>query len=188
MPDLKSFLDSYKCRLKNALDLIDLETLQFLYDDIKKCQANGNKIIIFGNGGSAANSIHIANDFIYGATINDPCGLDIVSLSANPAVLTCLANDISFSEIYSHQIKSIAKKGDVVIALSGSGNSKNILQALKVSRVLGLKTYGVYGFDGGQAISITDEVFHININDMQISEDIQLIIFHILMQWMSKKD
>jgi D-sedoheptulose 7-phosphate isomerase len=185
MNKLNSIFYAYLDKIRSSLLHIDVIALEHLLQDIVNCQNNKTKIIIFGNGGSAANAIHIANDFMYGATRNSPHGIDICALPANQAVITCLANDIGYEKIFSHQIKAISRKGDIAIALSGSGNSPNIIEALKTCNEIGLTTYGIYGYDGGLALANTDYPFHIPVNDMQISEDLQLIIFHIIMQAMS---
>lgn len=185
MNKLNSIFYAYLDNIKSSLLHIDVVTLEHLLQDIVNCQNNKTKIIIFGNGGSAANAIHIANDFMYGATRNSSSGIDICALPANQAIITCLANDIGYENIFSHQIKAISRKGDIAIALSGSGNSPNIIEALKTCNEIGITTYGIYGYDGGLAIANTDYPFHIPINDMQISEDLQLVIFHIIMQAMS---
>ena len=97
---------------------------------------NGNKIMFCGNGGSAGNAIHLANDFIYGAGLGYGKGLRVEALSANPAVLTCLANDIGYENIFSEQIRVKGNVGDVLIVLSGSGNSPNILKVLETGNAL----------------------------------------------------
>lgn len=144
----------------------------------------GRSVYICGNGGSAANAIHLANDFIYGAGLGFGMGLKVEALSANPAILTCLANDIGYEQIYSEQLRVKGKKGDVLIALSGSGNSPNILEALKIANQVGLKTFAILGFDGGKAKELAQFPIYFPVNDMQIAEDLQLIVGHICMQWL----
>ena len=95
---------------------------------------SNNTIYLCGNGGSAANAIHIANDMTYGATKNGK-GISIESLSSNSAVLTCLANDLSYEDIFSEQIKVKGKSNDLLVVLSGSGNSKNIIKAIEVVKL-----------------------------------------------------
>ena len=149
-----------------------------------------NKVFICGNGGSAANAIHLANDLHYGI---GGCGGDKViggiqveALTANQGIVTCLANDIGYENIFSHQLQVKAAADDILIVLSGSGNSKNILKALRTAKQLKMKSVAILAFDGGESLSLADVSIHFSINDMQIAEDTQLIVGHICMQWLSR--
>ena len=150
---------------------------------------SGNNVFLCGNGGSAGNAIHIANDFIYGigncGQGSKIPGIRVNALSSNPAVLTCLGNDTGFENIFSYQLKVQAKKDDLLIVLSGSGNSPNVISAINTANQLGLKTFAILAFDGGKCNDIANYPIHFNINDMQIAEDLQLIIGHLCMQWLS---
>ena len=148
---------------------------------------NNKKIFIMGNGGSAANASHIANDFTYGYRDKER-RLNIECLASNSSVLTCLANDIGYDDIFSYQIENKAKQGDLVIVLSGSGNSSNILNAINISKKMKLKTFGILGFDGGKAKSLLDDYIIIPGQDMQLSEDMQLVIAHGSMRMMDPRN
>ena len=111
-------------------------------------------------------------------------GLRVHSLSANPSVITCLANDEGYDQVFSLQLAVLARKGDVLIAFSGSGNSPNIVKALEEARTIGMTSYAVLGYSGGKAKAIADVPIHVQIDDMQIAEDAQMIIGHMLMQWL----
>ncbi|WP_038547595.1 SIS domain-containing protein [Synechococcus sp. KORDI-100] len=167
-----------------------LETVQQLASDLLEVWTSGNQVLICGNGGSAANALHIANDFHYGigACGNGPFipGLKVEALPSNPAIITCLANDTGFENIFKLQLQVKGQKNDVLIALTGSGNSENIVRAIKYSRELGMRNYVITAFDGGRCKKIADNAIHIPINDMQIAEDSQLLIAHICMQWLNK--
>ena len=146
---------------------------------------------LYGNGGSAANAIHIANDFIYGV---GACGLGekipgikVEALSSNSGILTCLANDTGYENIYSYQLDVKANPKDLLIVLSGSGNSANIINALLKAKEKKLKTFAIVGFDGGKCLFEAEKVIHFKVKDMQISEDLQLIVAHICMQWLSRQ-
>ena len=97
--------------------------------DLKLVKKHGNTVFLCGNGGSAANSLHIANDFVYGIGGAGEQGIKAQALAANQSLLTCLANDIGYDEIFSYQLKMLAKKGDLLIVFSGSGNSPNIINS-----------------------------------------------------------
>lgn len=169
--DLRELLVRWGGQLKDAM----LETKQ-----------KGGAIYICGNGGSAANAIHMANDFIYGYC-DAHRRFNVEALPANSSVLTCLANDIGYENIFSHQIENKAGPNDLLIVLSGSGNSPNIIRALEVAKKLGTKTLGMLGYDGGKAKAMVDILLHAELDDMQVAEDLQLMVGHAAMRMMSEK-
>jgi D-sedoheptulose 7-phosphate isomerase len=144
------------------------------------------QVFLCGNGGSAANAMHIANDLLFLRTKGKGQGIKVTALPANQAVLTCLANDIGYENIFSFQLKQLGRKGDVLIALSGSGNSPNVLKAIGTAKRRGISTSAILGFDGGKCLSLVDIPIHFQIKDMQIAEDLQLIVGHMLMQGLRK--
>jgi len=164
--------------------LPDIQKTAELANALLEAWRSDKSIYFCGNGGSAGNAIHLANDFIYGAGRGLGKGLKVEALSANPAVLTCLANDIGYDQIFAEQIRVKGQPGDVLVALSGSGNSPNILRALDVGNELGLKTFAILGFDGGKSKQLAQFPIHFPVQDMQIAEDLQLIVGHICMQWL----
>ena len=149
---------------------------------------NNRQLFLCGNGGSAGNAIHLANDFLYGSARQTPRpGMKVEALSANSAVLTCLGNDVGYSEIYAEQLLAKADSGDLLIVLSGSGNSPNVLRALEVGNSIGMKTFAILGYTGGRCRKLAQFPVHFEVNDMQISEDLQLIVGHMCMQWLCEK-
>jgi len=166
---------------------IPYKEVQILAVTLQAVWSQQKAIYLCGNGGSAGNAIHIANDWIYGAGVNEGVGLRVEALSANSAVLTCLANDIGYEKIYSEQLRVKANSGDVLIVLSGSGNSPNVVAALEQGNSIGMTTFAIVGYDGGRCKSLAQNVIHVAVNDMQISEDLQLIIGHMIMKWLSQE-
>ena len=181
------FYKSYYQRINQAMQQINLEKLCLLSDCLWDILQSQKQVFLCGNGGSAANAIHIANDFIYGIGKGSYPGMKVHALTANQSILTCLANDVSYSEIFSYQLKALGQKDDMLIVLSGSGNSSNIITAIETAKVMGIRTVAILGYDGGHCLDVVDEAIHVPINDMQISEDIQLIVGHMLMQWLNQK-
>lgn len=184
---MHQLIKSYSEKISHALTLDAMNQVPILIDALYGAWQTQNTIYFCGNGGSAGNAIHLANDFLYGAGIKNGGGLRVEALSANPAILTCLANDISYSDIYSEQLKVKANSGDVLVVLSGSGNSPNIVKALEVGNGLGMKTFAILGFTGGECKRVAQNPIHFEIHDMQVSEDLQMIVGHICMQWLSKQ-
>lgn len=141
-------------------------------------------MFLCGNGGSAANAIHLANDFLYPISKRHGSGLRVTALPANPATLTCIANDEGYEEIFATQLAVLARAGDVLVVLSGSGNSPNILRAIDQAKAMSLKTFAIVAYSGGRAKAMADVAIHVAADDMQIAEDMQLIVGHAIMQWL----
>lgn len=184
LPSANGSFRDYAQRLQMVLASEDWDTTRQLAEELLDCWRTGRQVFICGNGGSAGNAIHIANDFLYGISKTYGSGLRIHALPANTSVLTCLANDEGYDDIFSHQIAVQANPGDLLIVLSGSGNSPNVLKALKAARECGLRSFAILGYSGGKAKLDADVAIHFEIDDMQISEDLQLIVAHMVMQWL----
>jgi D-sedoheptulose 7-phosphate isomerase len=176
----------YATRLAGTMGGLDWSPVEELAQDLLAAWISGAQVFFAGNGGSAGNAVHLANDFLYALSKQPGSGLRVHGLPANQAVITCLANDEGYDKIFSLQLAVQARKGDILIVFSGSGNSPNILAALIEARKLGMKSYAVLGFTGGKAKAMADVPIHIPVDDMQIAEDAQLIIGHMLMQWLSQ--
>lgn len=179
---------NYTDKLSCALSQEAMNDIQELAETLLEAWREGNHIYLCGNGGSAGNAAHLANDFIYGAGVKNGGGLRAEALSANTAVLTCLANDIGYENIYSEQIRVKGKPGDVLVILSGSGNSPNVVKAIEIGNTIGMKTFAILGFSGGRCKELAQYPIHFEIDDMQIAEDLQLIVGHICVQWLYEQD
>ena len=177
-------VNRYVDNLTRALRLDGMRQVPLLGHALREAWQTGRCIYLCGNGGSAGNAIHLANDFLFGVGAKYGVGMKVEAISANPAVLTCLANDIGYDQIYAEQLRVKGAPGDVLIVLSGSGNSPNIVKALEMANTLGMKTFALLGFSGGKCKSIAQHPIHFEINDMQIAEDLQLVIGHMCMQWL----
>lgn len=181
---MHQLVKDYSEKLVRALRLGAMGEIPTLGEALRESWKLGRTVYLCGNGGSAANASHIANDLFFGAGINNGGGLRVEALNANPAVLTCLANDLGYDNIYAEQIKVKANPGDVLIVLSGSGNSPNVVKALEMGNTKGMKTFAILGYSGGRCEEIAQHSIHFEIDDMQIAEDLQLIVGHICMQWL----
>lgn len=184
IPEVGPFAAEYARRLTSALSGQDWSGVARLAEDLRDCRDSGRQVFLCGNGGSAGNAIHLANDFLYGISKTVGVGLRVTALPANSSVITCLANDLGYETIFSAQLAVQAKPGDILIALSGSGNSPNILKALEQAKTMGMKSYAILGYTGGKAKAMADVPIHFPVDDMQLSEDLQLIVGHILMQYL----
>ena len=181
--DFDSNSSRYLSELNNCFSPEILSLIKLLALDLFEVWKSKKNVYLIGNGGSAANAIHIANDFIYlNNKLKKKKSIKVESLSSNTAIITCLANDKSYDDIFSFQLTTKADSNDLLIILSGSGNSKNIIRASEESKKISMKSFGIIGFDGGAVKEKLDDCIHLKINDMQVIEDMQTIIFHNLIQ------
>lgn len=180
--DSKNRISDYFNRLKTAVDRVPLQDISGICAVLKEAYEKEKTIFIMGNGGSGATSAHLACDFNKGVCGKARKKLKVVSLADNMPVILAIANDLSYDKIFVEQLKNHLKPGDVVIGISGSGNSPNVIEAVNYANDAGCVTIGLCGYDGGQLKKICRHSVHVKVNDMQIAEDIHLVIGHIIMQ------
>jgi D-sedoheptulose 7-phosphate isomerase len=178
------FISRYRQLLVAGLESEDWNGVTMLAEALLDCWRGRRQVFLCGNGGSAANAIHLANDLLYGVDKATGRGLRVTALPANAAVVTCLANDISYADIFAQQLTALANPGDILVVFSGSGNSPNILRALMRARELGVVSFALLGFSGGEALALADHAVHFPVNDMQIAEDLQIIVGHMITKWL----
>jgi len=181
------FFHAYNKRLTQTLESFDYTLIERFCQRLLKAWQEGAQVFFCGNGGSAANAIHLANDFIYGVDKPRGIGLRVNALPANQAVATCLGNDEGYDKIFSAQLAVLGRPGDVLVCLSGSGNSPNILKAMEQAKNMGIDTVAILGYSGGKAKAMADLPLHFAIDDMQISEDLQQIVGHMAMRWLYER-
>jgi D-sedoheptulose 7-phosphate isomerase len=172
----------YIGELKKTLDGLDTKAVGKLADLLVGACEDGRQVFIFGNGGSAATASHLACDLNKGCSYGLEKRFKVICLNDNVPVLMAYANDVGYDAVFAEQLKNFVKKGDVVIGISGSGNSKNVLAAIEVARGAGAVTVGMCGFEGGKLKGLVDLPVHAAVNDMQKAEDVHLIVAHIVMQ------
>ena len=166
---------------KKTLDLLpkyDIEKVMNILEDT--CMA-GNRVFICGNGGSASTASHMCSDFNKGVSLNRKNKYDFECLSDNIPMMMAVANDISYDDIFSIPLKNKLHEGDIVIGISGSGNSENVIRAIEYANQNGADTIAFTGYDGGKLKNIAKHSIHIDIDNMQIVEDIHLILNHMMM-------
>lgn len=182
--DPSTDFSDYSRKLADFVARMDWSSGAELAHDLADCIQSRRHVFICGNGGSAANASHLANDFSFAVARKPGAALRATSLTANAALLTCLANDTGYELIFDLQLAELANPGDILIVLSGSGQSANILRALERAATIGMRSYAVVGFSGGKAALLADKVIHFPVDDMQIAEDMQLILGHMVTQWL----
>jgi D-sedoheptulose 7-phosphate isomerase len=149
---------------------------------ILQAYKNDKTIFVIGNGGSAANASHFAQDLSKGTikTINQTKRIKALSLTDNLPFISALGNDIGFDSIFEQQLRTFAKEGDLLIAISGSGNSKNIIKAIEWANSNNIITIGISGYDGGLLKNINNHNLHVDLNDMCTVESIHSLLFHFI--------
>ncbi len=178
------FVSAYWASLNSVFDSHDWSDVERLAQALQVCWREGRQVFLCGNGGSAANAIHLANDLLYGVDKVAGRGLRVTALPANAAVMTCLANDVGYEDVFSQQLEVQARAGDVLIVFSGSGNSPNVVKALLKARELGVTTFAILGYTGGRCLELADHPIYFPVHDMQVAEDLQMMVGHMVMQWL----
>jgi len=180
--DFKNNITSYFDRLKNSIDLIPVEDLSNIMDLLLNARNEGRLILIMGNGGSAATASHFTSDFNKGLSYNKTKRFKFICLNDNVPTMMAYSNDISYDDIFIEPMKNFLNEGDIVIGISGSGNSKNILKAFEYANKKNAITIALTGYDGGALKKIAKYNVHIPIKDMQISEDLHMVLDHCMMK------
>lgn len=147
---------------------------------IADCFNAGGKLLLFGNGGSAADAQHIAGEFVNRFCLTERRGLPAIALSTDGGVLTCIANDTGFERIFARQVEALGARGDVCLAISTSGNSPNVVAAVEQARTQGLKTIGLLGRDGGRVSTLCDLSLVVPSKDTQRIQETHNLIGHVI--------
>jgi len=183
---MKTFYHEYFDRLNKALIGLDSSKIDQLYKWLLDAYNTSSNIFIFGNGGSGANASHIAGDFVKGASYGLEKRFRMLCLNDNLSALMAISNDIGYEYVFKEQLCNFLKPEDLVIAFSGSGNSANIIEAIQYVKQKNVRTVGFCGFSGGKLKHEAELVIHAEIDDMEIAEDLQLIVFHAVKQQLIK--
>lgn len=173
---------TYIADLTQVLKKLDQAEILTIAEILLKARDNKKQIYIFGNGGSASTASHFACDINKGVLKLDKLRFKIICLNDNIPTMLAYGNDISFDIIFSEQLENFLEEGDVVIAISGSGNSKNIIRAIETAKLHKAITIGITGFNGGKLKELANYSLNANVNDMQMSEDIHMIWVHLMMK------
>lgn len=188
---MDGFISEYFEELKKILSRVNKKDIEEITEIIHKAYLNERTIFILGNGGSASTASHFACDLGKGTLskvydINEK-RFRVVSLTDNIATISAYANDLSFDDVFIQQLRNLVHKGDVVIAITGSGNSKNVVKAVKYARDCGAITIGLLGFDGGRVKKLLDRCVIIPSDHYGRIEDVHLILEHMITDYLRTK-
>lgn len=148
-------------------------------DAIVKALAGGKRLLVCGNGGSASDAMHITGELV-GRFLKERKAYDCVCLSSNPAVLTAWGNDYSFDTIFSRQVEAYGSAGSAILGLSTSGNSKNVIEAFKVAKALGMTTIGLTGEGGGKMAAVTDVLVDVPSKSTPLIQQVHICLYHYI--------
>ena len=181
MKDYISEINTYLEHEINTLKALDVNEINAALNLLLETFENGNTVFVFGNGGSSATASHFQNDFNKGVSEHTEKKFNFQCLNDNVATVMAVANDIGFDEVFRFQLIGHMRPGDVALAISGSGNSKNVLNAVEYAKSQGSKVIGLTGFGGGKLKELSDVSLHVPVNSMQITEDIHMVFDHLMM-------
>ncbi len=185
MVDYTNKIGQYIQMEKQVLDTLPVEEISTVMNVLEDARLTGKRIFICGNGGSASTASHLECDFNKGISYSQEIKYDIECLSDNVPMMMAIANDIGYDDIFIIPLKNKLKKGDIVIGISGSGNSENVIRAVTYANEIGAKTVAFTGYGGGKLKKIAKYNIHVAVDNMQITEDIHLVLNHMMMYILS---
>ncbi len=179
----------YKNYTQQAIDSVDESSVEGFIDLLHDAWKRDASIFVIGNGGSAANASHFAQDMAKGTrpTPDFPRPMRALSLTDNFAFFSALGNDEGYENVFVEQLRTYCRPGDVIVAISGSGNSPNVLKAIEYAKANGMTTIGVTGFSGGKLRDMVDFQVHVPLNDMCTSESVHSVIFHYVILQLAER-
>lgn len=182
-----SIITDYLGLLQQTIAALPEDAIRDVIDTLKQAHADGRQVFILGNGGSASTASHIACDFQKGLKETSGKRFRATSVTDNVAVMTAWANDTDYENIFAEQLDSLLEKGDVVVAISGSGNSPNVIRAVEKANQMGAITIGWSGFDGGKLAKAVQKPIVVKSDNMQRIEDVHMILGHLVFHCMMKE-
>ena len=189
--DVNSFVEGYLSYVSELIKLMDGGSITSFIREIEDARQNQNTVFIIGNGGSAVTASHMANDFALGSrSVDSDKPYRILSLTDNVAKITAISNDCGYDRLFIDQLKIHYRSGDKLVAISASGNSRNVVLAAEWIKKQGGKVIGLLGFDGGRLKDICDIVIHVKTPKGEYGpvEDIHMIIDHLVYTWLHYRE
>ena len=184
--DFRKDIQDYYEREKQVFDALDPESFNAALNALLRHYDREDTIYVIGNGGSSATANHMVCDFNKGVSLSLSKPFHVVSLTDNIPSVMAYGNDVGFEDVFYLPLKQWLKPTDMVIAISGSGNSHNIIKAVTYAKSIGAEILGLEGYDGGKLKGIADINIHAKVNDMQIAEDVHMTFVHVAMQLLWK--
>lgn len=185
MTDYREQIAQYIEMEKQVLDALSLQEINDVMNVMEDARKLGKRIFVCGNGGSASTAAHLECDFNKGISYDQEIKYDIECLSDNIPMLMAIANDVGYNDIFVVPLRNKLKKGDIVIGISGSGNSENVIRAVVYGNNVGAETIALTGYSGGRLKELAKYNIHVPVENMQITEDVHLVLNHMMMYILS---
>ncbi len=176
------FIQDYISALQLTMAQLPSQSIADVIDRLQQARRSGNQVFILGNGGSASTASHFACDLAKNTRQEGLPHFRVIGLTDNMAMFSALANDQGYENVFSEQLASLARPGDIVIAISASGNSKNVINAAEAARRYEATVIGFTGFDGGRLAQLANINIHVNSNIIEHVEDIHLMLEHLIVR------
>jgi D-sedoheptulose 7-phosphate isomerase len=183
MSEVTEFVVAYVTQLKSAIDQIPLERVEAIGNVLYRAYRLNKQVFIVGNGGSAATSSHMACDLGKNTISPNRQRFRVLSLNDNVPLMSALANDLGYEYVFSEQLKNLIHPGDVLVSITGSGNSPNIVRAMEYARERAATNIAFLGFDGGRALQLADEYVLVPVRHYGVVEDVHLVLDHIFTEF-----
>ena len=180
-------IQAYISHLQGVLERLSLADVRQSIDLVMETYQADRQIFVIGNGGSASTASHVANDLTKGTSLPGVRRFRVISLTDNVAIMTAWSNDVCYEDVFVEQLEGLVNPGDLVIGISASGNSENIIRAIRHAKTVGCKTIGWTGFGGGKLQQMADVSVVVDSHDYGPVEDVHLILNHILHAWIRKE-
>lgn len=177
IPQIEDYLNT-EIEILRRLDRQQINTLMEM---MEKTRREGKRIFLCGNGGSAATASHFVCDFMKGVSLDQTVKYDFECLNDNTPLLMAVANDIGYDQVFEMPLRAKLHPGDLVIGISGSGSSENVVRAIRYAKDHGGRTAVLVGYSGGKLLELADHAVHVRIDNMQIVEDVHMILDHLMM-------
>ena len=178
------YLAAYRRAVSDAWQSVDQESANRAAELLQAAISGGHTVFACGNGGSAAIANHLHCDFLKGVQTDTQLRPHVVSLATSIELITAIANDIAYEEIFAYQLRTLARPGDVLMTISASGNSENIVRAVRWARENGVASIALTGFDGGRSAGLADVNLHVEAANYGVIEDVHQSLMHILAQYL----
>ncbi len=180
---LSAFVIDYVDRLRAALEEIPVARVEAMGDILYRAYQHNKQVFIIGNGGSAATASHMACDLGKNTITHNRARFRVMSLNDNMPLMSALANDVGYEHVFAEQLRNLIHAGDVLISISGRGNSPNVIRAMEYARSRAATNIALLGFDGGRAVELADEYMLVPVQDYGIVEDLHMVLDHILTEY-----
>lgn len=185
--EIMNFIQSYLSELKDTLDDLSQEVIEQVLEILHEARLDNQQVFIFGNGGSASTASHFACDLGKNTRVKGSPNFRVMGLTDNMALFSALANDEGYENVFAQQLATYLQPGDVVIGISTSGNSPNVVNAIQLANSVGAKTIGFTGFNSGKLGSMVDVNLHVPSHSIEQVEDIHLVMEHLITKALREK-